>query len=89
MFAELARQGVHVVLSNSDTPLVRRLYRGFRVDRVLAKRAINSNAARRGKVAEVIVRPSSARRNSPHGTTTMRNLGLEIIRKSLGHNAEH
>lgn len=59
VFAELARQGVHVVLSNSDTPLVRRLYRGFRVERVLAKRAINSRADRRGRVAEVIVTASS------------------------------
>ncbi len=55
MFAELARQGVHVVLSNSDTPLVRRLYRGFKIERVLAKRVVNSRGDRRGRVAEVIV----------------------------------
>lgn len=60
VFAELARQGVHVVLSNSDTALVRRLYRGFRIERVLAKRPLNSEADRRGTVAEVIVRESTA-----------------------------
>jgi DNA adenine methylase len=43
------------MLSNSDTPFVRSLYRGFRIDRVKCARAINSNAARRGEVDEVIV----------------------------------
>jgi len=55
---ELAARGVHVMLSNSDTPFVRRLYRpedGFRVDQVMCGRAINSNGAKRGAVAEVIV----------------------------------
>jgi len=60
LFARLAARGVHVVLSNSDTPLVRSLYRGFAIDRVYAARAINSRADRRGKVAEVIVRGSAA-----------------------------
>lgn len=56
VFAGLARRGVHVLLSNSDTPLIRDLYAGFRVDRVWAGRPINSRGDRRGKVAEVIVR---------------------------------
>jgi DNA adenine methylase len=57
--AELARtlvaRGVRVMLSNSDTPFVRQLYRGFHVDRVKCARAINSNTAKRGAVDEVIV----------------------------------
>ncbi len=57
--AELARslvaRGCKVVLSNSDTPFIRSLYQGLRIDRVLCARAINCNAARRGEVAEVIV----------------------------------
>jgi DNA adenine methylase len=57
--AELARKlvarGCRVMLSNSDTPFIRSLYRGFKIDRVKCSRAINSNAARRGDVDEVIV----------------------------------
>jgi DNA adenine methylase len=54
-FRRLAERGVSVVLSNSDTPLIRELYKGFRIDQVYARRAINSRADRRGHVAEVIV----------------------------------
>ncbi len=51
---ELVARGCKVMLSNSDTPYVRSLYKGFRVDRVKCPRAINSNAAKRGDVDEVI-----------------------------------
>ena len=44
------------MLSNSDTPFIRELYEGFRIDTVWAGRPINSRGDRRGKVAEVIVR---------------------------------
>jgi len=57
--AETARmlvgRGCRVMLSNSDTPFIRSLYKGFRIDRVKCARAINSNASRRGEVDEVIV----------------------------------
>jgi len=55
VFAELGQRGVRAMLSNSDTPLVRELYAGFRVEQVYAARAVNSKANGRGKVAEVIV----------------------------------
>ncbi len=55
VFATLAQKGVSVVLSNSDTPLIRKLYKGFTIDAVHARRAINSRADRRGPVGEVIV----------------------------------
>lgn len=51
----LVARGCRVMLSNSDTPFVRSLYKGFRIDRVKCARAINSNASRRGEVDEVIV----------------------------------
>lgn len=51
----LIDRGVAVVLSNSDTPFIRSLYKGLRIDRVRCARAINCNADRRGDVDEVIV----------------------------------
>jgi DNA adenine methylase len=57
--ADVARnllgRGVHVMLSNSDTPLTRKLYRGFKIERVKCGRSINSNAEKRGEVNELII----------------------------------
>lgn len=55
LFRELAGRGCTVMLSNSDTPLVRELYAGFRIETVRAQRRINSRADRRGLVDEVVV----------------------------------
>ena len=55
VYRKLSDRGCAVMLSNSDTPLVRKLYAGFRIDRVMCARAINSRADARGAVAEVIV----------------------------------
>ena len=52
---KLVAHGAYVMLSNSDTPFIRSIYRGFRVERVKCSRAINSNAAKRGDVDEVII----------------------------------
>ncbi len=43
------------MLSNSDTPFIRELYRDFTITRVRAPRFINSNPARRGPQTEVLV----------------------------------
>lgn len=51
----LVARGCRVMLSNSDTPFIRSIYKGFKIDRVKCARAINSNAARRGDVDEVII----------------------------------
>jgi DNA adenine methylase len=55
VFEELDRRGVRVMLSNSDTPFVRDLYRNYRMETVTARRAINSAKAKRGPITEVVV----------------------------------
>ena len=56
VYKELDRRGCKLMLSNSDVPFIRELYRDFHVDTVAAPRAINCNAKKRGKVSEVVVR---------------------------------
>ena len=56
VFRVLDARGCLLLLSNSATPLIRRLYDGYRIETVLASRAINSKAGGRGKIAEVVVR---------------------------------
>ena len=55
VFAELASRKVKVLLSNSDTPLIRELYAGYRVLTVQAHRCINSKADGRRPINEVLV----------------------------------
>lgn len=52
----LDARGCSVMLSNSDTPFIRKLYRGFKIEKVMCPRAINSKASSRGAVAEVLIR---------------------------------
>lgn len=54
-FVILANRGVKVMLSNSDCPFVRDLYRDFPIHTIYAARAINSKANKRGKITEVLV----------------------------------
>ena len=52
----LKEKGVSVLLSNSSVPEVHALYaEGFERIEIFANRAINSNAAKRGKVAEALI----------------------------------
>lgn len=55
VYREADERGALVMLSNSDTPLVRELYSGFRIVPVLANRAINCRGDRRGPITEVLV----------------------------------
>jgi DNA adenine methylase len=53
--AKLKRRGVHVLLSNSASPIVRELYAEFEMEEVDATRMVNSRGAGRGKIAELLV----------------------------------
>ena len=64
-FRELVARGIQPVLSNSDTPLVRELYRQFEVKPVSARRAINMQGTARGPVPEVIVVAVSSQGGMP------------------------
>jgi DNA adenine methylase len=60
LLRRLAARGVPAVLSNSDCADTRRLYDGLVIESLPARRAINSVAARRGPVAELLVQTRPA-----------------------------
>jgi DNA adenine methylase len=55
VFAQLAEKNCLCMLSNSYTPFITELYRGFRIETVQARRAVNSDAKGRGCIPEVVV----------------------------------
>lgn len=55
VFRELDRRGSKLMLSNSDAPLIRELYRGYRIHEVMASRAVNCDPSARGPVRELVV----------------------------------
>lgn len=55
LFKELDKKGVKVMLSNHNTAFINELYQGFSIQVIEAKRAINSDATKRGNVEEVII----------------------------------
>ena len=59
-FYELHKRGCFVMLSNSDTPFINKIYselkdRKIKINKVQAGRAINSKGTGRGKITEVLV----------------------------------
>ena len=53
---ELTKQGVNVMLSNSNTPFIRSLYANYTIEVIRVGRAIAASTASRKPVEEVIVR---------------------------------
>lgn len=49
-------RGIKFLLSNSSAPFILDLYKDYKIDFVEANRSINSNAAKRGEVKEILVR---------------------------------
>lgn len=59
VFMKLHKRGCFVMLSNSDTPFINKLYsrldRKVKIHKVFAGRAINSKGSGRGKIKEVVI----------------------------------
>lgn len=52
---ELVDRDAYVMLSNNDTPFIRKLYRGFKISRVKCGRSISSNIKKRDAINELII----------------------------------
>ena len=55
VFKNLSDRGCYLMLSNHNTVLINELYKDFYIHKITAKRNINSNGKKRGKVEEVII----------------------------------
>jgi DNA adenine methylase len=66
-------RGAVAVLSNSDTPETRALFADLEVQTVNATRAINSKAAKRGSITEILV--VGERREAQHDSHVLHALG--------------
>ncbi|MFH1656387.1 MAG: DNA adenine methylase, partial [Candidatus Nealsonbacteria bacterium] len=59
VFVELHKRGCFVMLSNSCTAFIKKLYSGLdkkiKINKIKANRMINSNSKKRGKINEVLV----------------------------------
>ena len=56
MALRLKKKGVHVVLSNSDTPRTRELYAGWEIREIQRGGRVNSDVEKREKVTELLIR---------------------------------
>lgn len=54
-FRALDKKGCKVMLSNHNTPFIRKLYKGFTFKIVSARRNINSKYNARGEMEEILV----------------------------------
>jgi DNA adenine methylase len=54
-FKELDKRGCRVMLSNSDTTFIKKLYKDYKIHFVQATRMINCDATKRGKINEVVI----------------------------------
>jgi DNA adenine methylase len=56
IFKKLDKRGCKVMLSNSDTEFIDKLYEGYRKDHVSATRMVNCDATKRGMIKELVIR---------------------------------
>lgn len=55
MYKALSLRGCKVMLSNSETPFIKELYKDFNIHGIFASRSINAIGSKRGKIAEIVV----------------------------------
>lgn len=55
VFEDLDKRGCLVMLSNSDTEFIRKIYKGYIQKKVTARRSINCKASGRGKINELLI----------------------------------
>jgi len=55
VFKELDKRGCKLMLSNSDTEFIKKLYFDFKINFVSAKRMINSKSEGRGAISEIVI----------------------------------
>ena len=53
---EIHQSGAFFMLSNSDTPFVRGLYKGFTIEQVSASRSVSCKGDQRGRENELVIR---------------------------------
>ena len=54
-FQKLNEKGVYVILSNSATPFIKKIYSANKIRKVFCKRNINSKATKRNRIAEYLI----------------------------------
>lgn len=55
VFKELDKRGCFLMLSNSDHPFIRKLYKGFNIRQIKARRVISCIGTKRGKINELLI----------------------------------
>jgi DNA adenine methylase len=55
LFQDLDQRGCLLMMSNSDTKIVKDLYKEFNFTEVMAERAVNCKALGRGKITELVI----------------------------------
>jgi len=55
VFHALDKRGCRVMLSNSDTNFIKKLYKDYRIEPVKANRFINCDGAKRGAITELVI----------------------------------
>lgn len=55
-YASLAKKGVHVMLSNSNTSFIKELYKNFNIVTITAPRVVNCKPNKRNSVEEVLIK---------------------------------